>query len=210
MTGYRRVPFPAARITPFITSFGRGRHCSNSWRKHTRLLNLQIENYRLKKARPLVTFQPMTADRTLRWMTGPIFMALLLAGCGRKPESAFTTWAKAPTAYTPSPSSGNAFDAYVIAAQQAETMAAKYRDRVFFSPGQRVAATEMVSKPFQDVVSATSLPCEFKFTATKPFEKPANHQGWRLHPLDGGSSRTDTTRTRHAALRAHGIFRDHK
>lgn len=122
----------------------------------------------------------MTADRMLRWMAVPVMAALLLVGCGKKPEPAFTTWAKEPEPYAPSASSGNAFDTYVIAGQQVESTAAKYLDRVSFYPGQQAAATNLIAGQFKDVVNATSKPCDFKFAASKPFEKPRDHQGWRL------------------------------
>jgi hypothetical protein len=122
----------------------------------------------------------MAGNRMLRWIFGLGLAALLMVGCGKKPPPAFSTWAKPAAPYVPVPSSGNAFDAYAIAATQVEATAGKYLDRVFFYPGHKRLAAEMIKGPFQSVVSAASLPCKFKFVSSAPFSKPRYGAGWRL------------------------------
>lgn len=106
--------------------------------------------------------------------------SIALVGCGRKPEPTFPSWATPPAAYTPQPSSGNAFDGYIFAAQSAESSAGKYLTRVSFFPDQKTAAAAAIKDAFDKTLAATALPCRFSFTATPPFTEIPNHRGWRL------------------------------
>lgn len=108
-------------------------------------------------------------------------LALVLAAVGcRAPEPpAYPTWATDPVPYTPSPESGNAFDGYVLAAQQADEATARYRDRVSFTPGQRDAMIAACGPAVTTLRRSSRLPMDFRFSPTRPFTAPPHQRGWR-------------------------------
>jgi hypothetical protein len=121
----------------------------------------------------------MAADRMLRFLIVPV-LAMGLIGCGRKPAPTLNAWASAPRTYVPVPNSSNAFDTYALAAIEAEQLAAKYLDRVSFTPGHKKQISESISKPFEQVIAATAKPCEFQFVAREPFTDHPHAAGWRM------------------------------
>ncbi len=52
----------------------------------------------------------------------------LLAGCRSQPEISYTTWSEKTTPYVPSSRSDNAFDSYVLAAEDLERAVNRYRE----------------------------------------------------------------------------------
>jgi hypothetical protein len=121
----------------------------------------------------------MTANRMLRWALVLSLGTALSAGCGKKPDADFPTWAPTTAAYVPSGGS-NAFDDYVSAAQETERVGGSNLDRVNFFPGHKKAAEHALAAAIAKISAATSKPCTFGFSASKPFETQPNMRGWRL------------------------------
>lgn len=107
-------------------------------------------------------------------------LAILLAGCSAPPPPKFTVWSPPESAFAPSPSSGNAYDGYVIAAREAESAAGDLASYVSFEGKHKRQLIERVAPALKKLREASQLPCNVKFISVAPFETIPNHAGWRL------------------------------
>ena len=121
----------------------------------------------------------MVRGRLQTAVLGTIATAIV-CGCHSKNSDGYPTWATQPRGYFPKEVSSNAFDAYALAADQAEISGAAYLDRVSFFPGQRHQVTETIQESVSKIISAAKKPFEFRFVAHKPFEPIKYQRGWRL------------------------------
>src|SRR5438034_1070663 len=104
------------------------------------LLWRRSESLRSETSGPSLAWYPVPMRKP--WMghlVVPTFV-LVLAGCHSSEPPAYPTWATPVPAYTPQAQSGNAFDAYALAATEIEGTAAKHLTRVSFYPDQRDSA----------------------------------------------------------------------
>jgi hypothetical protein len=109
-----------------------------------------------------------------------ILLPIAMVGCGSPPSPAFPTWQPVGVGYVPLRSSGNAYDRYALAAEEAERTARKYADRVYFTPGMKEAVIKETASAVAMVRQGAALPCEFRFVPHRPFEQMPYHRGWRL------------------------------
>ena len=107
-------------------------------------------------------------------------LGLLLIGCGHRSPPPFPVWSARRLPPPPASASSNAFDAYALAALDAEGRAHAYIDRVFFAPRQRATATALMAGGLSLVNQGVHHPCEFRFEPTPPFEAHPYRRGWRL------------------------------
>lgn len=107
-------------------------------------------------------------------------LAIALAGCSAPPPPPFPEWAPKANAFAPSPTSGNAFDGYVIAATEAEESAGDYVRYVSFQGKHKRELTSKLAPALRRVRKAAQSPCDFKFVSQPPFASVPNHAGWRL------------------------------
>ena len=107
-------------------------------------------------------------------------VVFVMLGCHSGDSEPEKVWANEPVAYNPSPNSQNAFDAYALAALDAQTLAQSSIDRVFFFPDQKTEVSKKIERCVREVSRATEMPCQFKFVAHKPFKAPQYQSGWRL------------------------------
>jgi hypothetical protein len=111
---------------------------------------------------------------------GILALPLLLGACrGAAPEP-LPVWAPAPNPYVPQQGSGNAFDAYALAALKVEATAGKHLDRVSFYPDQKAAARKACADAVREVFAASRKPAEFHFVPRPPFTPAPYQRGWRL------------------------------
>ena len=110
------------------------------------------------------------------WVSITAFVA---GGCHRG-SADDTPVATDPKTYIPSEASPNAFDAYALAALDAEAKGGKALSRVSFYPGEKKKAAEEIASAVSKVIAASKSPCEFKFTPHKPFQLVPYQMGWRL------------------------------
>lgn len=104
----------------------------------------------------------------------------VLAGCHTGGPADYPVWAPEPKPYAPNGTSQNAFDAYALAAEDAEAKGGSNLGRVSFFPGQKKVAADAIQDAVKKVVSATKLRCEFEFVPHRPFERVKYQRGWRL------------------------------
>ncbi|HMS55889.1 MAG TPA: hypothetical protein PKA27_10855 [Fimbriimonadaceae bacterium] len=110
-----------------------------------------------------------------------VFVALLaLAGCRQEAVAPYPSWAPRTPAYVPQRGTQNAFDAYALAAMEAERDAPTHVRRVVFDIKLRREAMEQASRATQIALNGTRLPCDFEFQALPPFEPMPHRDGWRL------------------------------
>ncbi|MBC8066349.1 MAG: hypothetical protein H7Y17_16075 [Chlorobia bacterium] len=106
--------------------------------------------------------------------------AIALAGCSAPSQPPFPEWAPRANAFAPSPSSGNAFDGYVIAAREAEETAGDYVKYVSFQGKHKRELTSRLAPALRRIRRAAQSSCDFKFVSQPPFASNSNHVGWRL------------------------------
>ena len=107
-------------------------------------------------------------------------VGVLATGCHRGESNELPTWAAEPRPYSPSPVSANAYDAYALAAIDAEAKGGESLQRVSFFPDQRKEAALAIKSAVASVVAATAKPCDFQFVPHKPFQPIPYQPGWRL------------------------------
>ena len=112
-----------------------------------------------------------------------LVLVVLLAGCHGKPPPAPKTYAPPPAPYVPNPAGGNAFDAYVMAAGEAEAAVATLNyaplRRTFFSPKQRETLLQALSPALRRIAAAKG-PCDFRYVPARPGDAPPSRAAWRL------------------------------
>ena len=119
----------------------------------------------------------------LRRLRALIWVAATVAaggGCRSGNPEVYPSWTAEPVPYTPREDSANAFDAYALAAVDAEAKGGVSINRVSFFPGQKKDAALAIKSEVDKVLSASKQPCEFKFVAHKPFQPVQYQRGWRL------------------------------
>ena len=108
---------------------------------------------------------------------------LLLAGCHRTVPPPLPTYAPPPTTYVPGSGGTNAFDAYVLAAAEAEVAVAPFRykplGRTFFTPGQRKALMKALAPALRRIDSARAA-CDFRYAPVRPGDPLPDRAAWRL------------------------------
>lgn len=107
-------------------------------------------------------------------------LATLLCGCSSSTPPPYPTYYEPETAYVPQKGTSNAFDAYALAALEAETSGKEYLTRVSFTPGMKASVIEKLSAPLSEVMKASNQSCTFEFRPYKPLEAPPYQQGWLL------------------------------
>jgi hypothetical protein len=118
-----------------------------------------------------------------RWLHSSILGSIALAvvcGCHSGSTDAYPTWAAEPKGFVPKEVSSNAYDAYALAADEAEGKGAAFLDRVSFYPGQKHEAGAAIQDCVQQVLNATKKTCDFEFVSHKPFKAVKYQRGWRL------------------------------
>ena len=112
-----------------------------------------------------------------------ILLALLGIGCHGKVDVPYPTYAPAPTPYVPNAGSGNAFDAYVLAAGEAETAVAGFKiaplGRSFFTPTQRTDLLKALAPALRRIESARGS-CDFRYVPARPGAPLPGRAAWRL------------------------------
>ncbi len=89
-------------------------------------------------------------------------------------------FAPTPKAYIPTSESSNAYDAYALAASDAETKGGKALTRVSFYPGEKKKLMADINSAVTKVLTASKKKCDFKFEAHEPFTLAPYQSGWRL------------------------------
>lgn len=122
---------------------------------------------------------PLTTMKAPELLLAGVAVAVL-SGCRSGSSDVYPTWATEPRGYTPKEVSSNAYDAYAVAADEAEIKGAAFLDRVSFYPGQKHDAALAIDDSVNRVIEGTKKPCQFEFVAHKPFEPVKYQRGWRL------------------------------
>lgn len=107
-------------------------------------------------------------------------LAILLTGCSAPPPPQFEVWAPQEAAYAPSPNSGNAYDGYVVAAREAESLAGELSAYVSFAGKHKSSLMKRIAPAVQKMRKAADLSCDVRFVTPTPFAPAPNHSGWRL------------------------------
>lgn len=101
-------------------------------------------------------------------------------GCREAPPEPYAVWAKTEEPYRARAGSGNAFDGYVLAAEEALRLAPEDADRVSFLPAHRKRLVKELAPALARLEKASRLPCRFEHRLL-PFDRPNDAQrGWRL------------------------------
>ncbi len=112
-----------------------------------------------------------------------VALALALVGCHGSGSTPFPTYAVAPTPYVPNPAGDDAFDAYVLAAGEAETavagMKANPLHRTFFAPQQRENLIKALAPALRRIATANGT-CEFHYVPARPGSSLPGRAAWRL------------------------------
>lgn len=111
-------------------------------------------------------------------------VALVVAGCrGSAVDAPYRQYAPTPTSYAPRSGSGNAFDAYVLAAGEvsSDTRGLGFDPlaRTFFTPAQREKIIKAL-RPALARIARASGPCEFQYDPVAPGKPMINRAEWRL------------------------------
>lgn len=110
-------------------------------------------------------------------------LLLVLAGCHGSADAPYRDFAPAPAPYVPNGASNNAFDAYVLAAGEAESAVAPFRiaplHRTFFTPRQRKDLLKALAPALRRLAAAKG-PCEFRYVPAAPGEPLQGRAAWRL------------------------------
>ncbi len=106
--------------------------------------------------------------------------ALVAVGCSSTPPPPYPNWSQKAAQPIRDAGISTTFSAYKSAALQAESLGAKYVDRVAFTPGQR-KAVELALLPAVTLVrQQNGRPVEFDFSPRAPFTPAPFQKGWRL------------------------------
>jgi hypothetical protein len=101
-------------------------------------------------------------------------------GCREASTEPYPVWAKTEEPYRAQAGSGNAFDGYVVAAEEALKLAPEDADRVSFLPSHRRRLVQTLTPALARLERASRSPCRFEHRLL-PFDRPNDHQrGWRL------------------------------
>lgn len=110
-------------------------------------------------------------------------VALAAIGCHGSADAPYGKYADEPSPYVPNGASGNAFDAYVLAAGEAQAAIASTGvnplGRSFFTPKQREKIVQALQPALRRVASATGS-CEFHYVPAKPGATTPYRAEWRL------------------------------
>lgn len=115
----------------------------------------------------------------------PIYLIALcvlgvVAGCKQPADLPFEQFALTQPAYTPDNSSGNAYDAYALAAIEVEAKAGRYLSRNYFTPAMKQKAVELVGPALARIERRTGDKVPFEFRPYEPGKSPPYQRGWRL------------------------------
>ncbi len=105
---------------------------------------------------------------------------LIAVGCKPNETPHLPKWIQEEKAYIPKSDSGNAFDAYVFAALEAENKAKNYIKRVNFTPGIKRKIMNLLSPACEKIRHAHNKKFEFKFVPTPQEESSTYQLGWSL------------------------------
>lgn len=110
-------------------------------------------------------------------------VALAVIGCHGSADVPYTKYADAPSPYVPNGASGNAFDAYVLAAGEVQAAMVNTgvdpRSRSFFTPKQRERIVTALAPAVRRVANAKGA-CEFHYVPVKPGGTSPYRAEWRL------------------------------
>ena len=110
-------------------------------------------------------------------------LVILLAGCRGTTDAPYPTYAPDPVPYVPNAGSGNAFDAYVLAAGEAKDAVATFKidplRRSFFTPDQRTAILHALAPAVRRIADAKG-PCDFRYVPVRPGAPLPGRDAWRL------------------------------
>ena len=105
-------------------------------------------------------------------------LAVLLAGCGSRPELAYPDWLRS-TGSTASPQ--GRYVGYIDAANLVEKSAGKYLSTVHFTPGKRDACLKMIGPALRTLAQTTNRgELGWGFKPVSPLESPDHVAAWRL------------------------------
>ncbi|MBX7131877.1 MAG: hypothetical protein K1X67_04270 [Fimbriimonadaceae bacterium] len=102
------------------------------------------------------------------------------SGCGKKAPPPYPTWYEPPKEYAAQAKSANAYDGYVLAAQQAESAGKEDINRVSFTFGQRKRLAARLQGATKTLMAAASKPCTIPDRSFRPDQAPTYQRGWRL------------------------------
>ncbi|MDR3689811.1 MAG: hypothetical protein P4L46_10565 [Fimbriimonas sp.] len=122
----------------------------------------------------------MADGRVHPYLCGSIVAVCLLGGCHSNLELMDSFGPREIIPYTPRANSQNAFDAYALAALDAEKLAGPYVSRVSFFPDQKTEIIKALRPCVRQVSEATRLDCEFRFVPHRPFTQIPYQNGWRF------------------------------
>lgn len=110
-------------------------------------------------------------------------LVLVVAGCHGTADAPYPTFAPDPVPYVPNATSGNAFDAYVLAAGEAEAAVAGFKidplRRSFFTPQQREDLIKALAPALRRVAAAKGS-CDFRYVPARPGAPLPGRAAWRL------------------------------
>lgn len=109
-----------------------------------------------------------------------LFSLILVLGCHQGPESPYPEWAQPDPEFQASSSSGNAYDGYVLAAQDALKSAPEEANRVAFSENAKKRGLERLGRALAKLEKSSRLPCEFEYRVQDPFAPDPSAKGWRV------------------------------
>src|ERR1044072_1432149 len=168
--GYRRVPLPAAKMTPFK------RHPFSEKVVQSVPNSVYIQAAMAKEGR--------WRARRGAWLYGLLcaaFASTLIAGCGPSSPPMMPNWSVKEQPYTPSEGSSNAFDAYALIARNVEeTVPQPLLNRVYFDPTKEKELLGEVDRHVSLLVSATHKKCEYRYVSVPMFTAPPYQRGWRV------------------------------
>lgn len=109
-----------------------------------------------------------------------VFLLFILVGCNKGSEPPYPEWAESDPEFHASPTSGNAFDGYVLAAQDAVAAAPEEANRVAFTESAKKRALERLGRALARLEKSSRLSCDFQFRVQDPFAPDPSAKGWRV------------------------------
>jgi len=110
-------------------------------------------------------------------------VALVAVGCHGSADAPYGKYADEPSPFVPNGASGNAFDAYVLAAGEAQAAVAATGvnplGRSFFTPKQREKIVAALQPAIRRIAKANG-PCDFQYVPAKPGATTPYRAEWRL------------------------------
>ncbi len=101
-------------------------------------------------------------------------------GCRRAEPIPYATWRPPLPSYRPATGSNNAYDGYLLAATQAQTVAPREVNRVEFTPGMRASVQNRLGPALSTVRAATRKTCRFEYQPVGPSQPRPYRTAWRL------------------------------